>query len=166
MGAEAGGLGEMELVDECGRVECCDGWRLLGRRQRGTRYLWESALHVVIRQARDGPSAVVAACSGCLLAVAKRGRCDSARGWLAGGSISLPQLARPSVTGTPRLAGQVDLAHHNTLASPYKLAPPPDSSEQSIVSTLHARPHTPSPAPAHRTHSPPQNPTKPPQLPK
>jgi hypothetical protein len=41
---------------------------------------------------------------------------------------------RCDLTPSVALVRQVDLAHHNTPACPYKLAPPTDSSEPSIVS--------------------------------
>jgi hypothetical protein len=65
-----------------------------------------------------------------------------------------PRAGRRARAAAPHASGLVDLAHHNRCACPYKLAPPPDSSKQSIVSTLHARNQLPPAVPA----PPPPNP--------
>ena len=108
----------------------------------GDALLMASALRVVIQQQAAGP------CASCLLNqaessgdggagagaadwAAKRGECDLAQ------TVGAPRAATPA-RAPVALARQLISRTTTRPRRPYKLSPPPTTSKQSIVSTLHA----------------------------
>jgi len=117
-----------------------------GRRRRGTRYLWGARSDVVIQQRLGGPCA-----PSCQLGGQARFASDGA---------DVRQALKASLPSERASAEWLISRTHNTLRRPYKTAPPPNTSKQSIVSTLHARHqlnHTPQ-----LTKTPPTSKTNPP----
>ena len=94
------------------------------RRRRGTRYLWGARSDVVIQQRLGGPCA-----PSCQLGGQARFASDGA---------DVRQALKSSLPSLRASAKWLISRTHNTLRRPYKTAPPPNTSKQSIVSTLHA----------------------------
>ena len=114
-----------------------------------------SALRVVIQQQAAGP------CASCLLNQSGDGgaRAPHVTGQLSEASVILRnRRARPKLTSAATLP-ELPVALARQLISrtttrprrPYKSSPPPTSSKQSIVSTLHAHHYAPSPSSAPTT---------------